>query len=98
MKWSSKKKLFNHCICHVQAYRRAGGCMVPKHHGFIHLTRSILFSGNPRFSATYEDESENGVIAAICKKVHRSTMIKSLFEHLEVLEVLEFLGAPALHA
>ena len=59
--------------------------MVPKHHGFAHLTQGILFSGNPRFTATYEDEHENGVVAKIALRVHRSTFVKSVFERLDVL-------------
>ena len=85
----AKLHLFGQCVSHVQAYKAAGGHLVAKHHGFIHLTRSILTSGNPRFTSTYEDEHENGVCASICKIVHRSTMVRSAFERLEVLEKLD---------
>ena len=89
MRMKSKLALFGHAMSHLQAYKAGGGHMVPKHHGFIHLTKSILTSGNPRFSGTYEDESENGFVADICGKVHRTTMVKSTFERLDVKETME---------
>ena len=89
MRRRAKLDLFGLCKSHVQAYKAAGGHLVAKHHGFIHLTRSILTSGNPRFTSTYEDEHENGVCASICNIVHRSTMVRSAFERLEVLEKLD---------
>ena len=89
MRVAKKIQLFGHAMSHLQAYKAGGGHMVPKHHGFIHLTKSILTSGNPRFSGTYEDENENGEIADICGKVHRLTMVKSTFERLDVKETME---------
>ena len=88
MRVSVKLELLDHCINHLVAYKRAGGHMVPKHHGFVHLTRNIIFSGNPRYTSTYEDESENGIIAGIAERVHRSTFVKCTFERLEVHERL----------
>ena len=83
-----KVNLMNYCINHLVTYKKAGCRMVPKHHAFIHLTRGINFSGNPRYTSTYEDESENGIIAQIGMKVHRSTFVKSVFERLEVYNAL----------
>ena len=80
--------LMTHAKNHVIAYRRAGGHMVPKHHGFMHLTRGILFSGNPRCTGTYEDEHENGVVAAVALRVHRANFTRSVFERLEVYDHL----------
>jgi hypothetical protein len=88
MNLKAKLELMNHCINHLEAYKLAGGHMVPKHHGFVHLTRSINFSGNPRCTSTYEDESENGIVAAVGVRVHRSTFVKSTFERLELYQEL----------
>ena len=83
-----KMRLMHHGVNHILAYQNAGGHMVPKHHAFVHLTRGILFSGNPRFTSTYEDEHENGVVGQIALRVHGTTFTSSVFERLEVLDTL----------
>ena len=86
MRKGSQRKLLDHCIISIQAYKAAGGYMVPKHHAFVHLSKEPAFSGNPRFKSTYEDESENGIIAKICTRVHRSTFVTSVFERIQVYD------------
>ena len=61
--------------------------MVPKNHSWIHMSFASRFGGNPAFSSTYEDESENGVVAAIGAKAHPHTFAKSVFQRLELLHV-----------
>jgi hypothetical protein len=88
LRLADRKKLMGHCINHLQAYRQAGGHMVPKHHGFMHMTRNVAHTGNPRYTGTYEDEHENGIIAEIGQRVHRSTFVRSTFERLDVFDRL----------
>ena len=79
-------RLMECIINHNCMYRAAGGRMVPKHHMAIHLSNSCSFAGNPSFFNTYEDESENGVVARIGEVVHFATWCMSVWERVEVLE------------
>ena len=82
-------RLMSACLNHIQLYKKAGGRMVPKHHGMVHLTQSVCTSGNPAYYSTYEDESENGVVAGVGIVVHGLTWIKSVFERLELMQDLD---------
>ena len=81
--------LFTHCISHIRLYKAAGGMPIPKHHMWMHLTQDAMQTGNPSFTSTYEDESENGMIAHIALACHRSRFEISLFERLDVLDRLQ---------
>ena len=71
-------------VNHVAFYQDAGGHMVYKHHGAIHMALNAQWQGNPRHVSTYEDESENGVCARIGLRAHGLTFAKSVFERIEV--------------
>ena len=88
MPLNSKLRLMHLCLHHNQLYGLAGGHYVHKHHIFVHLTAQVCFSGNPAATSTYEDESENGVIAGIGAVAHPLTWTRSVFERLEVLDNL----------
>ena len=81
-----KLRLVNLCKTVLAAYKGASGHMVPKMHGFMHLSRSPSFLGNPYFFSTYQDETENGIVAGIGVSVHGLTFYVSVFEKIEVLE------------
>ena len=57
---------------HLVLYVRAGGQLRPKHHLMMHLLHATKWLGNPRYYATYKDESLNGVIARIGRSCHRT--------------------------
>ena len=86
---SAHQALMDNCINFLECYRLAGGPMVPKCHGFVHLTQSACLSGNPAYTSTAQDESDNGICKAVAERVHGLTWISSVFERLEVLELLE---------
>jgi len=81
---AGRHKMVESVVNHVVFYRAAGGHLVYKHHGAIHLACMAGFQGNPRHVSTYEDEHENGVIARIGLHVHGSTFAKSIFERIEL--------------
>ena len=60
---------------------------VPKHHMMWHLLDSAVFLGNPRFYATWEDESLNKALKAACK--HSSQLC---FERSVLLRMREILS------
>ena len=84
----TQQQLMDSCLRHVILYKASGSRMVPKHHQFVHLTKSIVRSGNPRFHTTYEDESINRVLAKIGRAAHPLTFTETLFERLLALGLL----------
>ena len=79
-------ELMRCAVQHILLFRAAGGICTPKYHRLPHIVRAIWFSGNPSFYSTYEDESENGMIAIVCSKVHGDTFARSVFERILVDE------------
>ena len=45
--------------------------LLPKCHMMYHMIQRAVRKGNPRMYSTYIDESLNGVIARVCRSVHR---------------------------
>ncbi len=43
---------------------------VPKHHLMVHWALQARSRGNPDLFATYEDEHNNGIVAAIARRAH----------------------------
>ena len=84
MSFKARRRLVSAAVNHVSFYKAAGGHLVHKHHGLIHMALSAGRIGNPRCVSTYEDEHENGVVARIGLHVHGSTFAKSVFERLEL--------------
>ena len=84
MPFKSRQRLVDAVVNHVVLYKAAGGHLVHKHHGIVHLALSAEKSGNPKCNSTYEDEHENGIIAQIGLHVHGSTFAKSVFERIEL--------------
>jgi hypothetical protein len=82
--FSARKQMVSAMVNHDVFYRAAGGHMVYKHHGALHMVLSAGWHGNPKFVSTYEDEHENGVIARVGLHVHGLTFAKSIFERLEL--------------
>ncbi len=78
------QRLMSAMVNHVVFYRAAGGHLVYKHHGCIHMALMAGWIGNPKCVSTYEDEHENGVVAKIALVAHGSTFAKSVFERIEL--------------
>ena len=66
------EQLFKGYMRFLTFYERAGGNLTPKCHLMFHIVQKTLQKGNPRFYATYHDESFNGIIARIARSVHRT--------------------------
>ena len=90
MSLTARQELLASAVNHVTLYKAAGGYLVYKHHSFIHMAQSAERLGNPKTVSTYEDESENGIIAKIGLVVHGSTFAKSVFERLFLQDRLRF--------
>ena len=84
MSLKARSQLVTAMVNHVVLYRAAGGHLVYKHHGAIHLACSAATMGNPKSVSTYEDEHENGIVAKVALHVHGSTFAKSIFERVEL--------------
>ena len=67
----------------IAAYRMAGGHFVPKMHAGVHQFREqAVFFGNPKCTATWEDESENGLVAGMAKLAHPMTFSLNCFQRI----------------
>lgn len=84
MSLQARQRLLSAMVNHVVLYRAAGGHLVYKHHGGIHMTLMAGWLGNPRHVSTYEDEHENGIVAKVGLHVHGLTFSKSIFERIEL--------------
>ncbi len=61
-------------ICeYLQAWKKAKGHCVFKHHMLVHIGRLATTLGNPRFFHTYADEEENRCLGTVAKRLHGST-------------------------
>ena len=89
MNRETQQTLFFHYIRHVNFYTRAGGKLTPKHHLMVHMIQRIGRRGNPRFYATYRDESLNGIIGNIAKTSHRLTFCQTIHNKYELLQKLQ---------
>ena len=58
-------------VRHVLCAQRAKLSLVPKHHMFIHSSVCLSPMGNPRFFATFLDESLNMLLRTLAAKAHR---------------------------
>ena len=67
----------------LSGYVSAGGKLVPKFHASVHMWRDHLrFHGNPKHTATWEDESENGIEAKVAAIAHPLTFALSVFQRI----------------
>ena len=62
-------------------WKEAGLKFKPKMHAFAHLVHNVPYSGNPAFHTTFLDESENRVLAEICRSAHRQVFEYRGFAH-----------------
>ena len=81
--YKAGQRLIEHMV-YVVLFAAAGGHLVYKHHGAVHLALNARKQGNPRHVSTYEDEHENGVCARIGARTHGLTFSKTIFELLEI--------------
>ena len=68
------QQLLRHAINHNMLFKASGGCLAPKHHLWVHLTRQFVRNGNMRYGSTYPDETLNGTFAKVCRSTHPSTL------------------------
>ena len=79
------EKLFReHYLKHVRALTKLPTLLginffIPKHHIWLHATRRVGLLGNPKYSSTYRDESNNHGIAKISHSTHRTTFAMSVY-------------------
>lgn len=73
----------------ITLFDRAGGTLTPKCHIMYHAISMIDVYGNPKYFATYVDESFNGVIAAVARSCHRLTWTDSIFRKLGAIQELD---------
>ena len=59
---------------------------IPKHHMMLHLLRKSSFLGNPRHYATWEDESENRRLKAMCRHTSQATFENSVLTRFQLSE------------
>ncbi|CAE7032303.1 unnamed protein product [Symbiodinium sp. CCMP2592] len=81
--------LFDHynrfiCLC-----ERAGVALLPKCHMMYHMIQRAVQKGNPRMYSTYIDESLNGLIAQICRSVHRRGWALEVYRKLAMMECFQ---------
>jgi hypothetical protein len=82
------KTLFDSYHCFCLAYMAADGHLIPKCHLMYHLIAQAKSRGNPKFYATYFNESFNGFLAKICRNAHRRTMYRTVHFKLSIIRQL----------
>ena len=61
-------------ICaYLEAWKKAKGHCVFKHHMWVHIGRLAATLGNPARYHTYADEEENRCMGLVAEKLHGST-------------------------
>ena len=53
-----------------------------------HLLQGSLIKGIPRMYTTYADESYNGVIARVCRSVHRRGWALAVYRKLDMMQAI----------
>lgn len=65
------------------------GCAIPKVHQFVHMSRQLPTTLNPRFSATFLDESFNQTIAAMAAKASPRFVSISVLRSFRLLRIAQ---------
>ena len=78
-----QNRMFTCYLNFISAYIASGGKPKPKFHASLHMWRDdTRFHGNPKHTATWEDESENGVTAKVAAISHPMTFALSVFQRI----------------
>ena len=80
---------FSITITGSSACDRAGLALLPKCHMMYHMIQRAVRKGNPRMYSTYIDESLNGVIARVCRSVHRRGWALEVYRKLAMMECFQ---------
>ena len=75
---SSIQRCFDLALRHFSLTESIEELIVPKRHMLLHLIRDIPHHGNPRFCATWFDESLNKTLKRSCKNVSQATFDASV--------------------
>ena len=81
--------MFDNYMHLTRYWKEAGLAFKPKMHLLGHLVHNIPFSGNPSFHTTFLDESENRILAEICRSAHRLVFEYRVFAHYKALRALK---------
>ena len=85
---STCQQLFDEYNAFICISARAGVPVLPKAHLMYHLLQRSLTKGNPRMYTTYVDESYNGVIARVCRSVHRKGWALAVYRKLDMMQAM----------
>ena len=66
-------EIFSHWIRFLHLTSAWTDLHIPKRHAVSHMVFSALFYGNPRFYATWTDESLNKLLQAACRQLSQAT-------------------------
>eukprot|EP00959_Pyramimonas_sp_CCMP1952_P474616 9503767-Pyramimonas_sp.AAC.3 len=77
--------LKQHALAHVQLAQSANVHMVPKHHMMLHMAEEARHKGNPKFYATWTDETINRFVGNAAASCHRRTLERKSLQKTSVL-------------
>ena len=89
---SARQEAFRLYMQFVACYGGIGGVLVPEHHAACHMFDEICTFGNPRSTATWQDESDNGADAKLATISHPMTFSLSFFQMLLATDEGDCLG------
>jgi hypothetical protein len=64
------------------AFLAAGGRPTPKLHAWTHLTQGMVRHGSAKHYACFVDESMNGLLKSIARRVHQRTFARTVFRRI----------------
>jgi len=70
---------------HIRLVQTAGVHLIPKHHLMVHMLRGTPKTGNPKYVATFFDESLNSLLSQLGAKAHALVWEQRVFANFEAL-------------
>ena len=66
-------------VGHLRSVISSGMDMKPKHHLFLHLSFRARHYGSPAWYGTFLDESQNRVLASVCRSAYPTVFEQRVF-------------------
>ena len=72
-------------VRHLRLAREAGVQELPKHHLFVHLLFRTRIYRNPKYYATFLDESLNRQLAAVARSAYAAVWERRIFWSMDLI-------------
>ena len=75
-------------VRHLRLAREAGVQVLPKHHLFAHVLLKTRLYGNPKYYATFLDESLNRQLASVARSAYAAVWERRIFWSMDLIMAL----------